>query len=1056
MLPSGPPAAAAASTTKEPPEWAALDRAIRDLTQSFPTRYANGPSYLKRLERLRTARDKDPEIDREFAALRREALLANPLLDFDRLLLIKRNERKLGLPQNWDSNEYLPPGDYDNEIAVLSPVRSSGTLSRLYRPSDSGFVGDLNLHFDADRLLFSMRAANNRFQVFELRTDGSGLRQLHLIEEPDVDNFEACYLANGDIVFSSTAPFIGVPCVVGRSHVSQLYRFFARTNTVRRLSFGQDHDWCPTPLRDGRLLYLRWEYADIPHFAARILFTMNPDGTGQMEHYGSNSYWPNSMFYARPVPGHPTRFVAVVGGHHGVPRMGELVLFDTALGRREADGVVQRIPGFGKPVEPIIKDELVDDSWPKFLHPCPLSDKYFIVSAKPDPKSGWGIYLVDVFDNMLLLKSVPGYALLEPVPLRKSQRPPIVVDRVDYSRKDALVVLQDVYAGQGLKGVPRGTVKQLRVLTYHFAYQGMGGEQNRVGMDGPWDVKRVLGTVPVEADGSAYFRIPAQTPISLQPLDEDGKAIQLMRSWLNGMPGETVSCAGCHERQSTTPIPRPSLALARAPSEIKPWHGPVRGFSFNREVQPVLDRYCVGCHDGRSPAGGVTLPNFRRRPDVHPEIPHYIPLKRTLYPPAYLELRRFARAATLESDLRGLVPYEFHADLSRVVQLLQKGHHGVRLDAESWDRLITWIDVNTPAQGTWHEIVGWDLVARQRERRREMLLRYAGMDDGDPEAEIETARWESMKPESLANANPRPPVVTVRPASFAAAERTVALGKGLSLKLRHIFPGEFVMGDDRGFPDEAPAKAVRIERGFWIGQFEVSNEEYALFDSGHDSFLERKEFLQFADKDRGDPVNRPRQPVCRVSWEKAMAFCRWLGEKTGEHFRLPTEAEWEYAARAGTATPLWYGTADLDFSEVANLADFRLKFGFGWVRGSPHLVAPYRPAAESVDDKHKVAAPVGSFRPNPWALYDMAGNVAEWTLSAYKPYPYNGADGRDNPDARGRRVVRGGSWSDRPEYARSSYRRAHHPWQGAFDVGFRVVSDGPVKPNAQVASRRTR
>ena len=125
--------------------------------------------------------------------------------------------------------------------------------------------------------------------------------------------------------------------------------------------------------------------------------------------------------------------------------MGELILFDTAKGRHEADGVVQRIPGYGERVEPLLLDGLVKDSWPKFLHPWPLSDKYFIVSAKPSADADWGIYLVDVFDNMVLLKELPGYALLEPIPIRKTHRPPVVPNRVDPTQKEALVYMSDVY-----------------------------------------------------------------------------------------------------------------------------------------------------------------------------------------------------------------------------------------------------------------------------------------------------------------------------------------------------------------------------------------------------------------------------------------------------------------------------------------------------------------------------------------------------------------------------------------------------------------------------------
>ena len=228
---------------------------------------------------------------------------------------------------------------------------------------------------------------------------------------------------------------------------------------------------------------------------------------------------------------------------------------------------MQRIPGYGRKVEPVISDGLTLASWPKFLHPYPLSGRFFLVSCKPTPHSPWGIYLVDVFDNIVPLLQLPDYALFEPIPLRPTPAPPVIPDKVDPQRKDAVVFMPDIYAGDGLKGVPRGTVKALRLFTYHFAYQGMGGLLGVVGVDGPWDIKRVLGTVPVNADGSAKFRVPANTPISLQPLDAEGKAMQLMRSWMTAMPGEAVQCAGCHETQNSAPRSRQAAALSPAARE---------------------------------------------------------------------------------------------------------------------------------------------------------------------------------------------------------------------------------------------------------------------------------------------------------------------------------------------------------------------------------------------------------------------------------------------------------------------------------------------------------
>jgi hypothetical protein len=404
--------------------------------------------------------------------------------------------------------------------------------------------------------------------------------------------------------------------------VANLFRLERASGAIRRLTFEQDHDWCPTVMPDGKMLYLRWEYSDLPHFVSRLLFQMNPDGTEQREHYGSNSYWPNSVFYARPVPGHATKFVGVVSGHHDTPRMGELVLFDAARGRHGGGRRVQRIPGRGQKVEPLIRDGLTKANWPKFLHPWPLSASFFLVAGQPAAGRAWGLYLADVFDHLTLIKELPGQALLEPIPLQPRPRPPVIASRVQPERKDATVYLTDVYAGPGLAGVPRGTVKQLRLFTYHFAYQGMGGQVHRMGFDGPWDIKRVLGTVPVESDGSAYFKVPANTPISVQPLDADGHAVQLMRSWMTAMPGEAVSCTGCHEPRNESPPTRRALALARAPSEITPWYGPTRGFSFRREVQPVLDRHCVAAMTNS--ATGPTC-HGRARRQLQPALPAVLP-----------------------------------------------------------------------------------------------------------------------------------------------------------------------------------------------------------------------------------------------------------------------------------------------------------------------------------------------------------------------------------------------------------------------------------------------
>ncbi len=1011
--------------------WDGLRMAIEDLGREFPEGYPNGPAWLAELAALRAEHDALPgdaapelfaPITARFEALQRVALLANPLLDFERLLVIRRNANTPGLPMNYNGNDDLPPTGYGNSLIAVAVKSPDTTPETLFTPEGDRFIGDVDLHFDAERLLLSIPDGDGRWGVSELDLNMRTLTKVPLIEEPDVHNYDACYLPDGGIVFTSTAPFIGVPCVGGRSKVANLYLRGA-DGSIRRLTNDQDHNWCPTVMNDGRVLYQRWEYADIAHAFTRLLFRMNPDGSGQAEFYGSNSYWPTALFFARPVPGHPTMFAGIVGGHHDAPRQGELVLFDTALGRQEANGVVQRIPGRGEKVEPVILDGLISASWPRFLHPYPLSAKYFIVSCKPSKTADWGVYLADVFDNFVLIHEEPGQAMLEPVPWRKTPRPPVVPGTAKPGEKEATVLLADVYRGPGLAGVPRGTVKALRVTGYDFTFHELGCEPDRVGLDGPWDVKRILGTVPVEPDGSASFRVPALTPVSLQPLDGEGKALALMRSWITAAPGETLSCTGCHEKQnSTAPFDVKPAAFRRAPSPITPWHGPARGFSFEREVQPVLDAYCVACHR----PGGDSF-DLTARPAE--QVPSAFQMH---FSPSYMELRRWVHTPTLESDAHLLPPGDYHADNSRLVQILRDDHYGVRLDGEAWDRIITWIDLNAPFHGTWKETVASipekrAAAEKWAERRRALHKAYAGMDE-DPEAVHPAAVLnapppaEKPAPARTESAAPAPPPPPATPQGVP-----IEIAEGIVLDMVRLEAGQFVMGDDGGQPNERPARVTSIEKPFLMGRCEVTNGQYRLFDPAHDSGLETGEAYQFGDDERGFTLNRDEQPVVRVSWEEAMAFCAWLTEKTGRRFTLPTEAQWEYACRAGTTTPLWHGTTDDDFSGTANLSD--ATHHTVYYPHVPTALPPWRPADTRFDDGWRVSAPAGTFASNPWGLHDMHGNVAEWTRSEY-------------PSATdSRRVVRGGSWLDKPNRARSSFRTHYEASQAMHDTGFRVVCE---------------
>ena len=1025
-----------------------LKRAIVHLSEHFPDQY-NGARLLERYNaiapRLASAQTETPQeqaryiaLAQEFAELRREALLANPLLDFEQLLF--RRARNSGLQSNWISNAARGKGGYGNSLVIVNPRDAQGESKTIIEDPNNSFVGDINLHWDADKMLVTALSPNRTWEIYELGIDGTGFRQITPFMGPDIDNVEGAYMPDGSFLFISTANMLGVPCIDGSSPVGNVYRLEPDMKTIRQLTFEQDQNWNPILLPNGRVMYQRWEYPDTAHYFTRILMHMNPDGSNQIEFYGSNGYWPNSMFYARHVPGSTTKFATIVTGHHGVAREGELHLFDVMKGRKEAEGSIQQIPGFGKPVEPVIKDHLVDNSWPKFLFPAPLDENFLIVSARLTPTCPWALYLVDTFDNMLKLREDPGFGLFEPMPVIKVEMPPVQANRVDPTSKESTVFITDVYFGQGLPDVPRGTVKGLRIFEYNFGYRGMGSHEY-LGMHSAWDARRILGEVPVYEDGSASFIIPANTPLSIQPIDEEGRAVQVMRSWMVGMPGETQSCNGCHEHQNTaTPNVR-TIAMGRPPTPIEPFIEAERPFGFRREVQPVLDRYCVGCHNGEG--NSVGRPNFADTSASHYGFSH-----------SYHALHPYVRRPGPENDYHIFRPMEYHTSTSELFMMLEKGHHGVEIDRDSMRRLHAWADLNVPYFGTWievaHRLNRVDLVTNIAARATELRSLYAGVDLNpqlEPYAHLEPlGKIEFVRPREV-HLDYSAPAIPNWPFDAETARRMqihpnkqMKINNDLTIELAWIPPGQFVMGDEGGFMDELPRSTATIERPFWMMTTEVTNALYVQFDPNHDS-----RFIDQWSKDHvhpGYPANKPHQPVIRVTWDRANDFARWMSEQTGKKFRLPTEAEWEWASRAGSATPMWYGNTSVNFANFENMSDMRTRqFVVRGVNPMPVNNPPnhqaFIPRAEGVDDGYMIAEMVGLYQANPWGLFDMHGNVSEWTASDYLPYPFVE---REN-DPLLRKVVRGGSWRDRPEWSRSGIRRAYQPWQPVFNVGFRLVCE---------------
>lgn len=992
---------------------------------------------------------------KEAIACKRAILLSNTLLDSDRIVAARykvgNSARRIMAPSlgtqsnNWSNQESAARSGFDAEIVELTELRGDIKTRLVYRPGNGSSISDLRMHWDADRVMFTQTRDDRRWGVFEVRLDGTGFRPLLENDEPDLEFYDGTYLPDGRILAVSNIGYQGVPCVSGSDAVGNLVLYNPKDKSLRRLTYDQDANWNPVVLNNGKVMYTRWEYTDLTHYYSRIVMHMNPDGTENKALYGSGSMFPNSTFDVQPIPHHGSAFVGIISGHHGIARSGRLMIFDPAKGRKGTSGIVQEIPHRDRPVQEVIKDELVNGVWPQFIKPTVLNDKYFLVAAKLSPQSLWGIYLVDVFDNVTCIMEAEGEGFISPILVKKTQCPPVIPDRVNMNDKEATFFIQDIYEGEGLRGIPRGTVKELRLHAYEYAYVKTTSDHNWHGIQSGWDIKRLLGTVPVEEDGSAIFKVPANTPISIQPLDKDGVAIQWMRSWVTGQPGEIVSCVGCHEDQNQIPIPKRVAASQKEPARLTPPEGGVRSFTFDLEVQPILDRNCIACHNGEGKA-------FDLRGGKKDKLG---------YGTSYLNLHPYVHRQGGEGDMVVLQPYEYHPNTSELVRMLKKGHYNVALTDKEWRKLYNWIDYNAPDKGYFNANVLHSLPYKgfdQIERRIELTNKYGNGAGVDWKKEIADYAGYLKKQGPIEPIMPKPMKETktkeikMKGWPFSADEarqmqqstgkvtRDVEIAPGVKITFVRIPAGQFVMGSTVGEPDARPQTKVKIGKAFWMAELETTNEQYNVVFPEHDS-----RFIDQQWKDhvvQGYPANNPHQPVIRVSHDDAMEYCRKLSEKTGLNITLPTEAQWEWACRAGSDQDFWYGDKNSDFGKKDNLAD-KTTLKFAVIGVNPQPMSPndgwykyytYLPKEESVDDGQLIQVGGKVYEANPFGLYCMHGNVAEWTRSDYRPYPY-----KPSGAPTGMKVVRGGSFFERPKFSTAHTRKAYYPYQRIFNVGFRLV-----------------
>ena len=989
-------------------------------------------------------------------ANKRAILLANPLLNGDKILTVRyqlgNRDRRAMAPElgtqsnNWSNQESARRKGFNADIVELSNLRDEVQIRTIYKPDNTSSIADLKLHWDGDRAMFTQTMSDNRWNVFEVKLNNGDCKKLIDNPEPDLEFYDGTYLPDGRIIANSNIGYQGVPCVNGSDPVGNMVLYTPQSKNLRRLTFDQDANWNPVIMNNGRVMYTRWEYTDLTHYYTRIVMNMNPDGTEQKALYGSGSMFPNSTFDVQPLPGYASAFVGIISGHHGVARSGRLILFDPAKARKGAAGMLQEIPHRNRPIVEEVKDRLVDGVWPQFIKPSPLNDTYFLVAAKLDKNDLWGIYLVDKFDNVTCLHKMEGEGYISPIAVRKTVTPPAIPDRVKLDDKQATVFIQDIYEGEGLKGIPRGTVKSLRLHAYEYAYVQTQSDHNWHGIQSGWDIKRMLGTVPVEEDGSVIFKIPANTPVSIQPLDKDGVAVQWMRSWLTGQPGEIVSCVGCHEDQNQIVIPKRVIASQKAPHALTPPEGGPRSFTFDLEVQPILDRACIACHNGEGKAFDLSGGKKDNRG----------------YGTSYLNLHPYVHRQGGEGDMVVLYPYEYHPNTSELVRLLKKGHYNVQLTDAEWRKIYNWIDYNAPDKGYFNANVlksfpyqGYDQI----ERRKQLTDKYAGGAGVDWKKEIadyaaQLKNKGEIKPVMPKKVSPvKEKVLKVKGWPFAPDRvkemladeketvKVLEIAPGVQMTFVRIPAGEFVMGSYHGEPDTYPTTKVKIDKAFWMGELEVTNQQYNTIFPQHDSRYVDQQWKDHVVP--GYPANKPEQPVIRVSYNDAMEYCKILSQKTGLNITLPTEAQWEWACRGGSDEDFWFGNLNADFGKKDNLADVTTnKFAVSGVDPQPmspespwYKYYTFLPKAANVDDGSLVQVGGKKYEANPFGLYCMHGNVAEWTRSDYVPYPY-----KENPKKVSEyKVVRGGSYIERPKYSTAYSRKGFYPYQCVFNVGFRVI-----------------
>jgi hypothetical protein len=650
---------------------------------------------------------------REVRWIARSMVLKNPRVTSQPLVFLERRRFTTQMLHEYLGYFYDYADIAGGGVYLLEePGRSAKKRDLIAGRLPRGNYTTLAMAYDAKTLYFGFAerapqkpdfysAERRGFHLFALAMESGQLRQL---TEGPHDDFDPCPLPDGGIAFMSTRrggfgrchnPWEPLPAYT-------LHRMDSTGQNVRTLSFHETNEWHPFVMNDGRIVYSRWDYVDRSAANFHGLWTSNPDGTNPRILFGNYTERINACYQPRAIPG-SQRILFVAGAHHAAVG-GSLVMVDpTKVALDPATGE-DRLESIEVLTPEVCFPEAA--GWPKsyFHSPWPLWEDDFFVSFSFDPLPGMGpgekrdtstgLYYMDRFGNLELLYRKPGISCMYPMPLTPRPTPPVIPSTLDPGLGDeGELVLADVNCS--LRSLPASrAVRELRVYQILPKTSTHVSNQPRIGYANAEPARLLLGTVPVEADGSARFRVPARKPIYFQAVDGSGRAVASMRSATYLQPGEQHTCVGCHEPAGTAPPGRRLLALQRASSTLTPGPEGSRPLSYPRLVQPVLDRTCVRCHDGR------------QGPDKSPLVLTGEPVGH--FSRSYENLRPFVRwyewgGASIAQITTP--PGRLGADMSPLSRVLNDSVHAehVGLTDEERRRLFLWLDANAPFYGTYGE-----------------------------------------------------------------------------------------------------------------------------------------------------------------------------------------------------------------------------------------------------------------------------------------------------------------------------------------------------------------